>query len=124
MEELQITAAVIAGLILRIGLPVGLTFLLAHFLRKLDSRWREEAEQKVIEKKHLEQQQILLNLWLDQPCYSIMNCSNELKKNCKAYNQRTKPCWEVNRSNGSMSQRCKDCAYRKEINQVIDSVRI
>lgn len=124
MEELQIIAAVIAGLLLRIGLPVGLTFLLAHFLRKLDSRWREEAEQQVVERKKLEQQQILLNLWLDQPCYSIMNCSDEQKQNCDAYNQREKPCWEINRSNGSMAQRCKDCQYRKELNYVIDSVRI
>jgi hypothetical protein len=124
MEELQITAAVIAGLLLRIGLPVGLTFLLARFLRKLDSRWREEAEQKVIERKQFEQQQTLLNLWLDQPCYSIMNCTDQQKENCTAHSQTEKPCWEINRANGNLSQRCQDCEYRKELTLVIDSVKI
>jgi hypothetical protein len=122
MEELQITAAVIAGLLLRIGLPVGLTFLLARFLRKLDARWREEAEQKVIEKKRLEQQQTLLNLWLDQPCHSIMNCTEQQKETCKAYGQFAKPCWEINRANGNLSQRCQDCEYRKELTMVVETV--
>ena len=61
MEELKITAALIAGIILRIGLPIGITFLLARFLRKLDSRWREEAEREAIETKLLQQRQTLLN---------------------------------------------------------------
>jgi hypothetical protein len=122
MEELQITAAVIAGLLLRIGLPIGLTFLLARFLRKLDARLREEAEQKVIEKQRQVQQQTLLNLWLDQPCHSIMNCTDQQKESCEAYQQTEKPCWEIHRANGNLSQRCQDCGYRKELAMVVDVV--
>lgn len=124
MEELQIIAAAIAGIFLRIGLPIVLTFLLARFLRNLDSRWREEAEQQVNDRKMLEQQHTLLNLWLEQPCHSIMNCSEEQKENCEAYNQTEKPCWEVQRANGNLARRCQDCDYRKELTFVIDSVNI
>jgi hypothetical protein len=115
MEELQITAAVIAGFILRIGIPIGLTFLLARFLRRLDARWREEAEQKVIERKLSTQRETLLNLWLDQPCYTIKNCTTEEKKTCLAFAQHENPCWEVYKANGNLAQRCQECEYRKEL---------
>lgn len=115
MEELQITAAVIAGFILRFGIPIGLTFLLARFLRRLDTRWREEAELEVMEKHLSAQRQSLLNLWLDQPCYAIKNCSPIQKENCQAAAQSERPCWEIKQSNGRLAQCCQDCEYREEL---------
>jgi H+/gluconate symporter-like permease len=115
MEELQITAAIIAGFILRIGIPIALTFLLGSFLRRLDTRWREEAEQQVMERKLSSQKESLLNLWLDQPCYTIKNCTSEEKETCQAYAQSEKPCWDVYKANGNLTQRCQECQYRKEL---------
>ena len=124
MEELKITAVLIAGIILRIGLPIGITFLLARFLRKLDSRWREEAELEAIETKLLQQRQTLLNLWLDQPCHEIRNCSPQERENCQALTHLEQPCWETNRVNGSISKRCQECEYRKELVLVIEQATI
>lgn len=124
MEELQITAAVIAGFILRIGIPLGLTFLLAKFLRGLDSRWREEAEQRIVEANMAAQQKQLLNLWLDQPCFAIKNCTPQEKENCRAFAQSEQPCWEIQRSNGSLAKCCQECAYRKELVLAIDAQQI
>lgn len=115
MEELQITAAVLFGFILRIGIPIGLTILLARFLRRLDARWREEAEQQAIEIKLSAQRQTLLNLWLDQPCYTIKNCTAQEQKTCQAFTQVDKPCWEIRQSNGSLEKKCLECEYRKDL---------
>ena len=106
MEELQVTAALIVGILLRFGIPIGLTFLLARFLRRLDARWREEAEQKEIENQMLLQRETILNLWLEQPCYSIKNCTADQKNICQAFSQTEKPCWEINRTNGSLAEKC------------------
>ena len=124
MEEFQITAALIAGILLRIGVPVGITFLLARFLRKLDSRWREEAKQEAIEMQMILQRQTLLNLWLDQPCHEIKNCSPQERENCRAMSQLDQPCWEINRANGNIASRCQQCEYRKELILAVDQTTI
>lgn len=124
MEELQTTAAVIAGFILRIGIPIGLTFLLARFLRKLDARWREEAEQQAVEDKLLGQRETLLNLWLDQPCYEIKNCTAQQKSTCRAFSQTEKPCWEIQKSNGNLAKACQECEYRKELVLAIEQEKL
>ena len=123
MEELQITAAIIAGILLRIGVPVGITFLLGSFLRKLDARWREEAKQEAIELQLIQQRQTLLNLWLDQPCHEIRNCTPQERENCKAAVHFEQPCWETHRANGSLASRCQECEYRKELFLAIENVK-
>ncbi|MEN8241097.1 MAG: hypothetical protein ABFS17_04190 [Chloroflexota bacterium] len=124
MEELQITAAVIGGILLRIGVPVAITFLVGSFLRKLDTRWREEAKQEAIEAQLIDQRQTLLNLWLDQPCHNIKNCSEEEMKDCQAALQTGQPCWESHRVNGVLAIQCQECEYRKELILALDPVTI
>jgi hypothetical protein len=124
MEELQITAAVIAGFILRIGVPIGITFLLGSFLRKLDSRWREEAKQEAIEMQMIIQRKTLLNLWLEQPCHEIKNCSPQERENCRAISQLDQTCWEIHQINGSMASRCQQCEYRQELFLAVDQTTI
>lgn len=124
MEELITTAAVIAGILLRFGVPIGLTVLLARFLRKLDARWRDEAEQKAAEAILQSQRQTLLNLWLEQPCYTIKNCSAQQKENCRAFSQIEKPCWEIQKSNGSLSKACLECEYRKELVLAVEQEKL
>ena len=124
MDELQITAAVIAGILLRIGVPVGITFLLGSFLRKLDTRWREEAKQEAIEAQLIDQRQTLLNLWLDQPCHEIRNCSEEERKDCRAVNQTEQLCWESHQVNGVLASSCQECEYRQELILAVDHATI
>jgi hypothetical protein len=44
MEELAALIAVLTGLVIRFGLPLGLTALAAWGLRRLDAHWQAESE--------------------------------------------------------------------------------
>jgi hypothetical protein len=121
MNELTITAAVILGIILRFGIPIALTFGFAWLLRRLDEKWRAEAQVEASEAKYKTQQKALLEMWLQKPCWEVNNCAKEDYVNCKAYQQKDLPCWEVYRANGKYNESCRDCAYRKNI---IDSIFI
>ncbi len=96
--------AVLFGILLRLGVPILLTFLFAMFLKWLDRRWQEEAE---LDKS------IALTVSQNgserRPCWDIHNCPDNLKKNCKAYANPAVPCWEVFRVNGRLKPACQDC---------------
>ena len=97
-------AAVLFGLILRLGIPIALTFLLAMFLKWLDKRWQAEAEREKMEVQVLAQ-----NGNERRPCWEIHNCPKNLRKNCKAYANPATPCWEVYRANGRLKPACQSC---------------
>lgn len=44
------------------------------------------------------------------PCWEITNCSEEMKEKCSAFVDKTKPCWELNKTlcnkNGKICQEC------------------
>ena len=97
-------AAVLIGLLLRLGIPIALTFLLAMFLKWLDKKWQADAEKEKAETIVLAQ-----NGKDRRPCWEIHNCPQNLKKNCKAYANPATPCWEVFRTNGSLKPACRTC---------------
>lgn len=97
-------SAILFGLLLRLGIPIALTFLLAMFLKWLDRRWQAEAE---VEK--MEVQVLASNGNERKPCWDIHNCPPNLRKNCKAYANPATPCWEIYRTNGSLKPACRDC---------------
>jgi hypothetical protein len=97
-------AAILFGLLLRLGIPIGLTFLLAIFLKWLDKRWQAEAEME-----KLEVQVLASNGKERKPCWEIHNCPKNLRKNCKAYANPATPCWEVYRTDGRLKPACQDC---------------
>lgn len=109
MNEFTLTMSMVLGILLRIGIPVGLTFLLASFLRRLDAKWRNEASQAQ------PGETILRELWLSNPCWDEMNCEEDQCENCPAYHQREKPCWEIFLENGKLNSKCQACEYRKEL---------
>lgn len=45
------------------------------------------------------------------PCWEITDCTDERKKDCLAYIDRTKPCWEINRRicNREAGKVCEEC---------------
>lgn len=48
------------------------------------------------------------------PCWEIVNCSEEDKKNCSAYNQHSKPCWSKNHPNTVCENKeCRECEVYK-----------
>ncbi|GAB6281990.1 MAG: hypothetical protein STSR0008_07340 [Ignavibacterium sp.] len=44
------------------------------------------------------------------PCWKIINCSKEERKNCKAFKGHLKPCWVYHHINNSCSSKeCREC---------------
>jgi len=109
MDEFTITISMVLGILVRIGIPVGLTAILAFFLKRLDSKWREEARQVQ------PGDGLLRDIWLNNPCWGETDCVEEQREKCAVFNQKKEPCWEVYRENGSMQSKCQECEYRKEL---------
>ena len=88
--------AVIAGLLLRLALPILATALVIVFLRRLDAHWRSEARYAPakVEKPH---------------CWKIRNCTPAQQKVCLALKSPA-PCWQVFRlPNGYLRDQCLTC---------------
>jgi hypothetical protein len=106
MSEFGITLYEILGLILRLGIPILLTLLMAWGIRKLDARWQAEAkefQETLIERK---KKGTLV------PCWETMNCPPSIREKCPAYGVSSIPCWEV-KSNGNLPAACQACVYRR-----------
>jgi len=109
MDEFILTLYMVLGVILRIGIPLVITFLLTLLLRRLDNQWREEA---------LHEQPgeaVLREMWLNNPCWEQTDCIEELRESCSAFSQTETPCWEVYREDGMLNPKCQVCEYRKEL---------
>jgi hypothetical protein len=95
METPTYLLYIVAGLFLRLAIPVLGTALLVFFLRKLDKRWQAEAERVPM---------------VDRPeCWKIRGCTAEETENCAAYTSKL-PCWQVYRlPNGYLHEECLSC---------------
>jgi hypothetical protein len=96
METLTSILYIVAGLLLRLAVPILGTILLVFFLRKLDERWQAEAE--------------LYPQAAEKPeCWKIKGCTPQQTGNCKAYQSKL-PCWQVYRlPNGYLKEECLSC---------------
>jgi hypothetical protein len=91
------TISFLLGLLLRLGIPLGISAVLFFFLRKLDSHWQKQAVAAKINPPRI-------------PCWEIKGCSEEKRVNCKAASQKEIPCWQVFRDKtGLMQEKCLDC---------------
>lgn len=96
METIISSLYLLAGLLLRLAIPILGTVLLVLFLRKLDKQWQTEAE--------------LHPPLIDKPeCWKIKGCTPQQSESCKAP-QSELPCWQVNRlPNGYLHEECLSC---------------
>ena len=96
METLISFLYIIAGLLLRLAIPILGTVLLVVYLRKLDKRWQAEAE--------------LLPRVMQKPeCWKIQGCTPQQIENCEASKSEL-PCWQVYRlPNGYLHEECLSC---------------
>jgi hypothetical protein len=103
METITATLAIITGFALRLAIPVCITAVAIYFLRKLDTRWKVEA-----------QQQLPLSAVEKPKCWEVHGCSAEMRANCKGY-QSELPCWQAFREeNGYLKDSCLGCdVFRK-----------
>lgn len=96
METITSLLFVVAGLLLRLAVPILGTVLLVYILRKLDERWQAEAKlyPKMVEKPE---------------CWKVKGCSSQQTGNCKACESNL-PCWQVYRlPNGYLKEECLSC---------------
>ena len=95
------------GMVLRIGVPVGVTAFLVWWFHRLDAHWQNQAEQEVRPSGQ--------NLVANRGCWNIKNCSPESRKVCRAYAHPETPCWQVFRSgDGSLQEKCLKCIVFSE----------
>lgn len=88
--------ALIAGLLMRLAIPLAITALLIFFLRKLDAHWQSEA-------------QLAEPAAQEVNCWEIKGCAPEQRKSCVAY-QANLPCWQAKRlPNGYLHEACLSC---------------
>ena len=103
METVSAILAVTTGFALRLAIPIAITAVAIYFLRRLDTRWKVEAEkqhpQPVVEKPK---------------CWEINGCSAEIRATCIGY-QSEQPCWQaLRKENGYLQDRCLGCdVFRK-----------
>ena len=95
METISSLLFLLAGLLVRLAIPIAVTAVLIYGLRKLDTRWQSEAQRPVpVEKPE---------------CWKVKGCTPEEIKNCIA-GQSPLPCWQVYRlPNGYLRDECISC---------------
>jgi hypothetical protein len=96
METFTSLLAILAGLLIRLAIPIAGTIVLIYVLRKLDAHWQAEAELAPVPAEKVE-------------CWKIKGCSEEAQKNCTGAASPL-PCWQVQReSNGYLQEKCISC---------------
>ena len=96
MEAIISFLAILAGVFLRLAIPITGTAVLIYFLRKLDARWEAEAQLQPVPVQKLE-------------CWKVKGCSAKQQKNCVARTSNL-PCWQVFRlQNGYLREECLSC---------------
>jgi hypothetical protein len=93
--------------VLRLGIPLLITFLFSRYLKHLDEKWRQEGLE-ITEKNKLSQPALPA-----VRCWEVRGCSPETRSGCPAYLQST-PCWEFFRVNGQMNKKCSGCSVGKQ----------
>ena len=96
METFTSILTILAGLLLRLAIPIAGTLILVYLLRKLDAYWQAEAERMPVTLEKIE-------------CWKSKGCSEEQRKTCIAASAAL-PCWQVHRqANGYLQEKCISC---------------
>jgi hypothetical protein len=96
MEPISTLLALIAGLLVRLAIPIVITVLLIVLLRRLDAHWQKEAYLPI--------------LAIQKPeCWQAKGCPPEQRANCMGAKSPL-PCWQAFRlPNGYLREECLTC---------------
>jgi hypothetical protein len=98
VEPLTQIAAYLAGLLLRIAIPLGVTAVLVWLLRRVDAHWKEEAQYSRPRPAQ------------SNPCWALRRCPTERRAACPAFLQHEVPCWQLFRDEGGhLREACLTC---------------
>ncbi len=100
MSAIAPIATIVAGLLLRLGLPLVVTAGAIWLLRRVDARWQAEAEQTRTQ----------LPVVPIVRCWEVKHCPPEKVVGCPAYLDQGTPCWQQFRDrSGHLQERCLAC---------------
>jgi hypothetical protein len=108
MEWLNSLGAVVLGLLVRFGIPIGATALIAWLLRVLDLRWQREAEaRRSVPAVGAAARSVR--------CWEELGCPEERRQGCPAFARPDVPCWQAFRdAQGSLRPACLECVVFRE----------
>lgn len=93
--------AILIGLLLRLGAPIGVMALLAWWLKRLDARWQREAEAARASRRLPA---------AGPPCWDQRGCPPERRSVCPAFLRPEEPCWQHFRAtDGQLRESCLVC---------------
>lgn len=96
METFTALLALLAGLLLRLAIPISGTLILIYLLRKLDAHWQTEAELAPLRAEKVD-------------CWKMKGCSEDQREHCIGAASNL-PCWQVYRQpNGYLQEKCISC---------------
>ncbi len=115
MNVILETLALTVLFVLRLGIPIAVTVLIAWGLRRLDARWQADAAarqtSRAVAAGDLDAAAVTSPLAAQQPCWELNNCSDAQRGNCPACATFDIPCWMARlRADGKLPARCYGCA--------------
>jgi len=103
MNSSQGLLLAIGWFLLRFGIPFILTIVVCWFFKRIDARWKAEAEAY---RKKIEATRGMSVV----RCWLFNNCSEDKHEKCPAYLNQATPCWQQFRaSTGQLQERCLGC---------------
>lgn len=114
MNVILETLALTVLFVLRLGIPIAVTVLIAWGLRRLDARWQADAaarqSSRAVAAGNLDAAAVTSPLAAQQPCWELNNCSDAQRGNCPACATFDIPCWMARlRADGKLPARCYGC---------------
>lgn len=111
-------AGMIVLFLIRLGIPLAITFLIAWGLRRLDARWQAEADARQLTADvavgMVAPQAVMAPAARQQPCWEYRHCTESQRSGCAACALSDLPCWMARlRTEGSLPGRCYTCQYFK-----------
>lgn len=98
MGEMNNFITVLIGVIIRIGVPIGISVLVFILLKKFDIKWQKEANFIPVLSK------------IGKPCWEVKGCTDEKRNSCPVSNQPKVPCWQTFRAkSGTLKDTCLEC---------------
>jgi hypothetical protein len=95
-------ATVVGLFLLRLGVPVTVTFLVAYLFKRLDQKWEQDAEHRM----GTAPEQIAGR----PPCWVEKDCGPVRRSECPACKLTDLPCWLARiRMQGELPKSCLDC---------------
>jgi hypothetical protein len=100
METQTTLFTLVIGLLIRLAVPILITGLVVYALRRLDDRWKRQAEAEIAPGAQAR----------NIGCWEINRCLPETRSGCLAFANPDTPCWQIfRRPDGQLQERCLIC---------------